>query len=224
MFVNIMLADDHQILRDGLKSMIEKEADMKVAAEASNGYEAIELWKKHKPEIVVMDVTMPELNGFEATAGLLAINPSIRIIGLSMHKDKQYVIRMLKLGAKGFLLKNCAGLELVQAIRMVMMGKIYISQELVSTLLNDYQDQTRMPKAYDAQSEDNDLLTEKERKTLQLISEGKTHKEIAEYLHVSVKSVEAYRSSISEKLNVHTLAGLIKYAISHGITSVDYSE
>jgi DNA-binding NarL/FixJ family response regulator len=215
MSLKILLADDHRIMRAGLRSLLGKESDMKVVAEAPDGRTAVRMVREVSPDVVIIDITMPDLNGVEATHQILAETPNIKVIALSMHSDEQFVSGMLKAGASGYLLKDCAADELVQAIRAVMSGETYLSPRIASIVVEDYRrelsrDQlTKMPE-----------LTAREREVLQLVAEGETSKKIAFQLHVSVKTVEAHRQQIMDKLGIHTVAGLTKYAIRKGITSL----
>lgn len=215
MSIRILLADDHKIMRAGLRSLLEKEHDMKVVAEASQGRTAVRLAREHSPDVAIIDITMPDLNGVEAAHQILSENPNIKVVALSMHSDEQFIAGMLKAGASGYLLKDCAAEELCQAIRAVMAGETYLSPRIASIVVEDYRrDLTRDELEHVTE------LTSREREVLQLVAEGQTSKRIAEQLHVSVKTVEAHRQQIMDKLNIRTVAGLTKYAIRKGITSI----
>jgi DNA-binding NarL/FixJ family response regulator len=215
MSIKILLADDHKIMRAGLRSLLEKEHDMKVVAEASQGRTAVRLAREHAPDVVIIDITMPDLNGVEASHQILAENPETKVVALSMHSDEQFVAGMLKAGASGYLLKDCAAEELCHAIRAVMAGETYLSPKIASIVVEDYRrDLSRAELTHPPE------LTSREREVLQLVAEGQTSKNIAERLHVSVKTVEAHRQQIMDKLNIRTVAGLTKYAIRKGITSI----
>ncbi len=216
MKIKIMLADDHKITREGLHSLLDKQQDMTVIAEAENGRVAVQLAKELSPDVVVMDVSMPGLNGMEATRKIVSGSPSIKVIALSMHSDKLYVSEMLKSGASGYLLKDCAFDELVLAIRMVVVGKTYLSPCISGVVVDDYLH--RLSKAGISNS---DVLTDREREVLQLMAEGQSTKQIALNLYISVKTVETHRRQIMDKLNIHTVAELTKYAIRKGLTSLD---
>ena len=214
--ITIVLADDHKIIREGLKALIEKHADLKVIAEAENGRDAVRLAQEHAPDIIIMDVAMPELNGMEATRQLLADSPGTKVIARSMHSDRRFVTEMLKAGSVGYLLKDSAFEEMVKAIRGVMNGQIYLSPNITGTVVDDYIRRLTTPLP-DANAPS---LTPREREVLQLLSEGKSTKEIAAELTVSVKTIETFRRNIMHKLNIHSIAELTKYAVREGLTSL----
>ena len=215
MSIKILLADDHKIMRAGLRSLLEKEHDMEVVAEASQGRNAVRLAREHAPDIVIIDITMPDLNGVEAARQILSETPGIKVVALSMHSDEQFIAGMLKAGASGYLLKDCAAEELCHAIRAVMAGETYLSPKIASIVVEDYRrDLSRDELEHVTE------LTAREKEVLQLVAEGQTSKKIAEQLCVSVKTVEAHRQQIMDKLNIRTVAGLTKYAIRKGITSI----
>ena len=215
MTIRVLLADDHNIVRDGLRVLIERCHDMQVIAEAKDGRKALELVRKHKPDIVIMDISMPYLNGIDATHQILKEVPGAKVIALSMHSDKQYVDGMLRAGAVGYLLKDCAADELIQCIRTVLSGRICLSSQIAGYLVKEYLRPTV-----------NDVLaasvkiSAREREVLQMIAEGHSTRNIAESLHISIKTVETHRKNIMEKANLHSVAELTKYAIRHGLTSV----
>lgn len=217
MKTRIILADDHKVMRAGLRNLISQEPDLEVVAEASTGREAVELCHKHEPDLVLMDIAMPELNGIEACRQVRAELPRVRVLALSMHADKQYAAGMLGAGASGYLLKDCAYDELVEAIRTVASGRTYLSPEITGVVLRDYVDRLSGAEADSAFS----VLTDREREVLQLVAEGHTTKQIAEKLYVSVKTVESHRQNIMDKLEIRTIAELTKYAIREGLTSLD---
>ncbi len=211
--IRIVLADDHTIIRSGLRLLLEQQPDFKVVAEASDGRNAVELVARHKPEVAILDIGMPELNGIEATRQILAAEPATQIVILSMHSDEGYVLRALKAGARAYILKNSAEADLIRAVRSVADGKSFFSPVISKMLLEDYVRQIR-----DKQVEDSyDLLTPREREILQLIAEGKTNKEVANILHLSVHTVDAHRGNILQKLNLHGVPELILYAVRKGI-------
>lgn len=212
----VILVDDHKIVRDGLRSLLEKQSDMEVIAEAENGRQAVQLAKKLAPQVVIMDVALPDLNGIEAAAQIKAEVPAVKILFLSMHSDRRFVTRALQAGASGYLIKDCAWDELVGAIRSVMAHRTYLSPAVTGVIVEEYLQQTTAK-----QLPEHSLLTAREREVLQLIAEGKTTKEIAAHLHVSVKTVETYRRLIMEKLNIHSVAELTKYAVREGLTSLE---
>ena len=215
MKIKILLADDHQIIRDGLKALIQKEPQFEVVAEAKDGKSAIDLAKELNPDVVVIDVSMPGLNGMEATIELLAHNPDIKVIALSVHSEKEYVSGMLQAGASAYLLKDSAFRELAEAIRTVTQNQTYISPKIAGTLIQDYREKLK--------SEDTsifNILTKREREILQLLAEGKTVKQIAGELFLSVKTIESHRQNIMNKLDIYSIPELVKYAIRHGIISL----
>lgn len=216
MRTKILLADDHQILRQGLVALLTKERDLEVVGEASDGRTAVRLAMELQPAVVVMDVAMPDLNGIDATRQILAELPQVKIIALSMHADKRFVMGMLKAGATGYLLKHCALEELVNAIRVIRSNRIYLSPDIAGTVVEDY--------LHQAKTVDDSafaVLTLREREVLQLYAEGKITRQIAELLHLSIKTVESHRKQIMEKLGSQSFAELIKYAIREGLTSLE---
>ncbi|MDA8404321.1 MAG: response regulator transcription factor [Desulfobacteraceae bacterium] len=216
MTIKILLADDHKITRDGLKALLENQKNMTVVGEADNGRRAVRLAAELKPDVVVMDINMPELNGIEATRQIVAELPGTKIIALSMYSDKRYVVGMLKAGVSGYLLKNCAFDELVAAISSVMNSQNYMSQKIAGTVMKEY---ATILEASD--SSPASLLSAREREVLQLIAEGMKTKDIADRIHVSVKTVETHRQQIMRKLNVTSIAELTKIALREGLTSLD---
>lgn len=214
MTCRILLADDHQLVRQGIRSLLEKEPDLQVVAEAADGREAVDLAGRLSPDLVVMDIGMPNLNGVEATAQILAAGACTKIIALSMRSEVPFVSKMLRAGASGYLLKDCAAEELIEAIRAVRANRTYLSKAIMGVVVEDYRHRITVkddtPEA---------VLTSREREILQLLAEGQSAKEIADRLCVSVKTVETHRQHIMEKLDIHSIAGLTKYAIRQGITS-----
>lgn len=196
--------------------LIERQPDMKVVAEAENGRKAVRLVRELSPEVVVMDIGMPDLNGIEATRQILAHNPEVKVIALSMHSAKRFVVEMLKAGASGYLLKDCAFEELALAIRTVIADKVYVSPGINDMMIKEYV-HTLSKKEFSVAS----IFTPRERQVLQLLTEGKTTKQIALSLKVSVKTIETYRQQIMHKLNLNSIAELTKYAIREGITSLE---
>lgn len=216
MSIRILLADDHKITRQGLRSLLEKQQDMEVVAEAENGRTAVHLTAELAPDVVIMDLTMPDLNGVEATKQILNKSPDTKIVALSMHSDSLFVTAMLKSGAAGYLLKECAFEELTRAIRTVMGGKTYLSPSISGVVVEDY-----IHRLSKTDSFNSDILSDREREVLQLLAEGNSTKQVALKLHISVKTVETHRRQIMSKLNIHTVAELTKYAIRKGITQLD---
>ena len=214
--ITVLLADDHKIMRAGLRSLLEKAANVSVVAEAEDGRQAVKLATELRPDLVIMDISMPKLNGIEATRQILADLPGTKIIALSMHSDKRFLVEMFQAGAVGYLLKDCAAEELEQAIKTVASNQCYLSPEITGVLLDDYVDRFRSKPTNAAT-----VLTPREREVLQLIAEGWSTKNIAEHLYVSIKTAESHRLKIMKKLDLHTVADLTKYAIKEGLTSLD---
>ena len=216
MSIRILLADDHKIVRDGLRTLIGKEAGMEVIGEAENGRKALKMAEKIRPNVVIMDVTMPDMNGIEATRKMLTEVPGVKVIALSMHSDRRFVLGMLEAGASGYLMKDCAFDELAKAVRSVSTGQTYLSPSIADVLVKGYLDRVN-EKLSVARSP----LTEREREILQLLAEGRSSKEIAAHIGVSVKTVETHRRNMMQKLNMRSVAELTKYAIREGLISVD---
>jgi two-component system, NarL family, response regulator NreC len=216
MTINIVLADDHQIVRQGLRTLLAAEPDMKVLGEADNGRSILKLVQELSPQVVIMDISMPDLNGIEATRQILADTPEIKVIALSMHSDSLFVLNMLKAGASGYLLKDCALEELVKAIRTVVRQKTYLSPGVSDILIKDLAGNwtTNSSSAFS-------ILTNREREVLQLMAEGGSTNQIADNLCVSVKTVEAHRKQMMNKLGIHSVAELTKYAIREGLTTLE---
>ncbi len=206
--IKVLLADDHTIVRQGLKLILSAQPDFEVIGEAANGREAAELAEKLRPDIVLMDVAMPELNGIEATRRMVAANSRIKVLVLSMHKEAVYVREVLKAGARGYILKDAIDTELLNAIRSVARGDGYISPAVSGALLSDYRQNLTDPM---------DALTGREREVLQLIAEGKTNKEVATKLNLSVYTVDSHRGKIMEKLNLHSTGELVRFAMKRGL-------
>jgi DNA-binding NarL/FixJ family response regulator len=214
MSTRIILADDHTIVRHGLNKLIQQQDDMEVIAQAADGHSAVELTKELSPDMVIMDIGMPDLNGIDATQQIIHEFPQVKVIGLSMHSGKKFVIEMLKAGASGYLLKDCALEELTTAIKAVASGKIYLSPSITDVVVENYvrHSQKKESSAFS-------LLSQREREVLQLMAEGKTTKQIGLHLHISPKTVEGHRLRLMEKLNMDSVAKLTKYAIQEGLTS-----
>jgi DNA-binding NarL/FixJ family response regulator len=211
--IKVLIADDHQIIREGIRSMLERENGMEILGEAKDGRSAVKLARDLKPDVIIMDVCMPEMNGIVATSLIRSEFPDIKVIALSMFSDARYVLKMLRAGATGYLLKYCSFKELAQAIRMVLANRTYLSQEITDILVADYGTHS----AY-SDSPDSSNLSLRELEVLQLIAEGGTTAQIADSLHVSVKTIETHRQNIMQKLKIRGVAGLIKYAIREGLT------
>lgn len=216
MSIRVLVADDHRIMREGLKSLILQEEDMTVVGEANNGRAVVALAHKFSPDVIIMDVGMPDMNGIEATRQILCQSSGTRIIGLSMHSDRRFVVQMLKAGASAYLLKDCAFDELATAVRNVVDGKIYLSPEIARPVVEDYLRHLSRSDLAEA-----NVLTDREREIIQLLAEGKSARAIASSLNLSVKTVDAHRYQIMNKLQVKSIAELVKFAIREGITSVE---
>jgi len=213
--IRILLADDHSVMRTGLRLVLERQDDFEVVAEASDGRQAVSMAQQHQPEVAVLDITMPNLNGIEAARQITASQPQTCVIMLSMHSDEAYVLRALKAGARGYLLKESAEGELIDAVRAVSQGKAFFSPAVSRVLVEDYVRQLQ-----DREIEDSyELLTTREREVLQLIAEGKSNKDIAAMLNLSLYTVETHRGNLMEKLNLHTVPELILYAVRKGVIS-----
>jgi DNA-binding NarL/FixJ family response regulator len=217
MSIRIVLADDHKITRQGLLNMLKDQSDMEVIGEAENGRQAVELAKKLSPHVVIMDVTMPDLNGISATRRIISESGNTKVIGLSMHSDKRFVRGMFKAGASGYLLKDCAFEELVQAIHAVMKNQAYLSPSIASIMIEEVLTEP----SSDSEIPKISLLTDREREIVQLLAEGKTTKDIAYRLNLSVKTVESHRRRIMERLEIGSIAELTKFAIKEGLTSLE---
>lgn len=213
--IRILLADDHKLMRSGLRVLLEQQTDLIVVGEASDGREAVALASSLKPDVLVMDIGMPNLNGIEAAAQITQSRPEIAIVILSMHSDESYVLRSLRAGAKGYLLKDSAESDLLRAVHAVAEGKSFFSPAVSKVLLDDYVRKLKRSGTDDPY----DLLTPRERQVLQLVAEGKSNKEIAQLLNLSVYTVETHRSNIMEKLNLHGVPELILYAVRKGLIS-----
>jgi len=206
--IRILLADDHSLVRQGFRAILSTQPDMQIVGEAGNGREAVELAEQLKPDVVVMDVAMPELNGIEATRRLIESAPRIRVLALSMHKDSVYVREILRAGARGYLLKDSIDADLLAAVRAVARGEGWLSPGVSDAVLSDYRRHVTAPL---------DLLTSREREVLQLIAEGKTNKEIASDLKLSVYTIDAHRGRVMEKLNLHSTGELVRFALRSGL-------
>ena len=211
--VRIVLADDHTVMRSGLKLLLERESDFSVVGEAQDGREVVRVVEEQSPDVVVMDVAMPNLNGIEATTRILDAYPRTAVIILSMHSDEGYVLRALKAGARAYLLKDSAESDLIAAVRKVKEGRTFFSPAISNLLVEDYVREIRNRGVEDSY----ELLTGRERELLQLLAEGKTTKEAAAYLQLSPYTVDTHRGNLMRKLNVNSLAELILYAVRKGI-------
>lgn len=206
--IRILLADDHRMVRQGFKLILQGQADMEVVGEAGNGREAVEMAALLRPDVVVMDVTMPELNGIEATKRIREASPYIRIVALSVHRDGVYVREIVRAGAEAYILKESGDTELLTAVRAVAEGNSYLSPEVAGAVLKDYRKHATNPV---------DLLSTREREVLQLLAEGKTNKEIATQFNLSIYTVDGHRTRIMEKLGLHSVSELVRFALRNGV-------
>ena len=212
--IRVLLADDHAVVRDGLRALLEAQPGIEVVGDVANGREAVREAQKLRPDIVVMDIAMPELNGIEATLQLQETSASTRILILSMHSSTEHIFRALQAGARGYLLKDSAGTEVVEAVRAVHAGKRYLSQKIAATVIDDYISERHRTSPLDS-------LSRRERQILQLIVEGNTSAQVGAMLFLSPKTVDTYRSRMMQKLGIGDLPNLVKFAIQNGITQLD---
>lgn len=212
--IRLLLADDHQIVRKGLRSLVENKKDIQVVAEASDGKEAVRKAIELKPDVVLMDIRMPRLNGIEATKQIKKERPGVRVLILTVHIIEYYILQILRAGASGYLSKKASTEELITAIRQISAGELYFGSEISKVIVKEYIKKAEVSSYSDAF----DILTSREREVLQLIGEGNTTRMIADQLFISVKTVESHRQHIMKKLGLHNLSELIKYAINKGIT------
>lgn len=217
--IRVLLADDHALVLAGIRALVVELGNTQIVAEASNGREAVALTNQHKPDLVIMDISMKELNGIEATAQILAEVPSTKVLILSMHTTEDFVRRAIKAGAAGYLVKDSAPVDLKMAIAAVLRGEIYLSPRVSTHLVSGFL--SGKPHQNESSME---ALTPRQREILQMVAEGKSTKEIAYQLDVSVKTVETHRAALMERLDIHDIAGLVLYAVRHGVISVDRSE
>ena len=219
MRIKVLIADDHGIVREGLRSLLGKQPDMEIIGEADDGRKALDLVQELEPDVVIMDISMPNLNGVDATRHIVREYPKVKVIALSMHSSSMFVSDMIKAGASGYILKDCLFEELAEAIKTVNDGGVYLSPEVVSLVVEDYMNRLSGAGGLPLES-----LSEREREVLQLIGEGKNTKQIALELHVSTKAIEANRRKIMEKLNSHSVADLVRWAILGGLTSLEINQ
>ena len=216
MKIKILLTDDHKILRNGMRSMIDKEPDLEVVGEAENGITAVQMACDLNPDVVIMDIALPGINGVDATREILSKAPEIKVLALSTYSEKQFIFAMLKAGALGYLVKDCAFEELVSAVRSVVENKIYIAPKVLNIVVKEYLNHKseELPK-------DDIQLTPRERDVLRLITKGRNTKEVASELYVSAKTIETHRQNIMNKLGIHNVAELTLYAVQIGLITLD---
>lgn len=215
--INVLIADDHALVREGIAAFLNLCDDIEVIAEASDGLETIKKTDKFRPDIIIMDINMPKLGGLEATVEIKKRHPDIKILVLTQYEDKEYISRFLKVGVSGYLLKRAVGNDLITALRAVSRGELYLHPSIASEVVAGYLNKSRKPFIEDPYEK----LTDREKQVLKLLAEGYTHKEIAIMLNISAKTVIAHQTNISEKLDLHTRAGLVKFAIQRGIIKID---
>lgn len=212
--IRVLLADDHAVLLDGMRALLDAQPGIEVVATVSNGREAVRAAKRLRPDVVVMDIAMPELNGIEATLQMQDACPSSRVLMLSMHSSAEHIFRALQAGARGYLLKESAGAEVADAVRAVHAGRRYLGHKIAATVIDDYSAERR-------QTSRLECLSRRERQILQLVAEGRTSAEVGATLFLSPKTVDTYRSRMMHKLGIGDLAGLVKFAIQQGITQLE---
>lgn len=212
--IRVLLADDHAVVRDGLRALLNAQPGIEVVGDVANGREAVRESQKLQPDVVVMDIAMPDLNGIEATMQMQDACPSTQILILSMHSTAEHIFRALQAGARGYLLKDSAGAEVAEAVRVVHTGQRYLSQKIAATMIDDYIAERHRTSPLES-------LSRRERQILQLIAEGKTSAEAGKMLFLSPKTIDTYRSRMMQKLGIENLPSLVKFAIQHGITRLD---
>jgi len=212
--ISVLLADDHAVVRDGLRALLEAQTDIEVVGDAANGREVLRLAQQLHPDVVVMDIAMPELNGVEATQQMHDAYPSTQVLILSMHSTTEHIFRALQAGARGYLLKDSAGAEVADAVRVVHAGRRYLSQKIAATVIDDYIAERHRASPLES-------LSSRERQILQLVAEGKSSAEIAAILFLSPKTVDTYRSRLMHKLDIGDLPSLVKFAIQHGVIQLE---
>jgi len=224
--LRVILVDDHNLVRAGFRSLLQNIPEVEIVAEADNGYSALELIRTHKPDMVLMDIALPDINGLDVTAQVTQEYPTIKVVLLSMYDNEEYVLRALEIGAAGYLLKDADANEFELAIHAIANGKAYLSPAISSRVIESYQARVSAPKQpvnppKDALHPDDCHLTARQREVLRLIAEGFTTKEIAQQLNLSAKTVDAHRTQLMRELNIHEIAGLVRYAIRIGLISAE---
>ena len=213
----ILIADDHALVREGIAAFLKLCEDIEVVAEASDGIEAIEKTAKYRPDVIIMDINMPKLGGLEATIEIKKMHPHIKVLVLTQYEDREYISRFLKAGVSGYLLKKAVGSDLITALKAIGRGELYLYSSIATEVVSGYlqgENRVDMDNPYDK-------LSDREKQVLKLVAEGHTHKEVADMLNISVKTVIAHQTNIGEKLGIHTRAGLVKFAIQKGIIKID---
>ncbi len=213
----VLIADDHALVREGIVAFLKLCEDIEVVAEASDGIEAIEKANKYRPDIVIMDINMPKLGGLEATIEIKKMHPETKILVLTQYEDREYIARFLKAGVSGYLLKKAVGSDLVTALKVIARGELYLYSSIATEVVAGYLQGDKHPEGENPY----DKLSDREKQVLKLVAEGHTHKEVADMLDISVKTVIAHQTNIGGKLNIHTRSGLIKFAIQKGIIKIE---
>jgi two-component system, NarL family, response regulator NreC len=213
--LRILIADDHTVVRDGLRAVLDQQPDMQVVAEASDGRECVRLAEEHAPDVAIVDIAMPNMNGMEATRRMVAANSRIAVVVLSMHQDESYVLGALKAGARAYILKDSARSDVIDAVRAAARGESFLTRRVSRMLQEDYIQDLKSKGLADAY----DMLTDREREILQLVAEGKANKEVAAFLNIGLTTVETHRAHILQKLGLHSVPELILYAMRRGIVS-----
>lgn len=216
MVISVIIVDDHYLVRQGMRSVLSHEPDIEVVAEAVDGREAVELAKKKSPDIVIMDITLPNLNGLEAAEKIIKQNKAIKVLVLSMHENRVFIEKALSIGAKGYILKDSAAVEIVHAIRDVNAGRYFLSSKISSFVIQDFVSRKQNKIKLRSVS----ILTNREREILQLIAEGLNNKQIAQKLKLSLKTVLVHRNNLMQKLDIHNQAQLVRFALKEGITKL----
>lgn len=216
MEITVLLVEDHALVRAGIRALLDGSPDIRVVGEASSGRQAVEICRELNPQIVLMDVAMPDMNGIEGARRICAEQPDVRVIMLSMYEDRQHIFESLKAGASGYVLKGAGFSDLLTAMRTVLTGRTYLSPPLAELVMDDY---VRRAKG-EQSSSDLDKLSAREREVLQLIAEGSSSAEVAAALHISVRTIDSHRQNVMDKLEIHSIAGLTKFAIRHGLTAL----
>jgi DNA-binding NarL/FixJ family response regulator len=214
----VLIADDHALVREGIATFLKLCDDIEVVGEASDGIEAIEKTNKLHPDIIIMDISMPKLGGLEATIEIKKTHPDIKVLVLTQYEDREYISRFLKAGVSGYLLKKAVGSDLITALKAIGRGEVYLYSSIASEVVSRY---LHGNKKADEAEEPYEKLTDREKQVLKLVAEGYTHKEVADMLNISVKTVIAHQTNIGEKIGIHSRAGLIKFAIQKGIIKID---
>ncbi len=217
MSIRVLLADDHRIVRQGLRSLLSAQPGIVVVGETGDGYETVQLAESLQPDVVVMDISMPLLNGIEATRQIVSRTPEVAVVVLSMHGGDEYILQTLRAGAMGYVLKQSADTELMMAIRAAQRGESFLSPAIAQRVINNYLRQAEAPQTQDRY----ELLTEREREVLQLIAEGKSVREAADLLGISPRTVAKHKANLMVKLDIHHTAGLVRFAIRHGVVALD---